>query len=631
MAGITKELKKTGMTVTADTGDNSFGVKKVEAWSRLSLELPNFDWAEKFVEFIDETKKLLDVIVSILEAALSFYSLLVSDFYINLIKKVIEELKKMIEGFLDDLGLYLLFVPVKKRFMTNFLGLGDVAPQIGPLFQTNTLAMEEMEKDPDKKQFYTDLNRYSGGNYGFYSTVLQSLYDKGDIHRPQFDNKDDYVGGMVWVMGTAMDPFGFLDDLWKLFGLFGNLAKNTVSAVEPLPTGLTARAIAYPTDSKKKASFLLEWEIPPMPIVTLPQLGGVKYYPYRYALIMVKNNVSAISSQNVIQLFGTRDLKEGLTAKGGDIVVIKEGQYNPTKAAYVVKDVTATKNDSFTFFMAWRCVMYDNTDQDWKEYLTSKGKRVELQYWGLSNAAYVIPYPTLPKSTPPDWIRTPSFAEIFPEFGYLLRRLTAQIEKLLDRCIVPGDLLKQFIDLLKAEIARYAALVEAILEQIKRIAELLNLPKAVGGIYCRKFFGQGGNEFFMSDLAQSLMPSYPNAPPFTRGDEYVAGVVWLCGGPRALVEGTMALLDLFFPNAASKEDMLMSLGGGIAGLESMYFGDDIQSGTEPESFDESLCRISKGSPADKSEGALDILFGDDFLPEGAKSPDYEKPTWNFEW
>ena len=613
--GTTEPLGKSGMTVTADLGDNSFAVTSVESWSRLSLELPNFDWAEKFVKMIEEAQKLLGAAVAILEAALDFLLGLVEDYYIAMIRKVIEELKKMIEGFLDDLGLYLLFVPIRKRIMTNFLGLGDITPSdqgLGAIFQNNTVALQEMADDPSKKQFYTDLNRYSGGNYGFYSTILESLYDKGDTHRPQFDQVDDYVGGMVWVLGTALDPFGLLDDLWILLGLFGNLFKNTAAPAAPIPTGLTARAIVYPTDTIHKADFLLEWDLPPFPITSLPQLGGIKYYPKRYAIIMVKNEPAAISSQNVVQLLGTRELTKGLTNASGSVTVVEEDDYNISKVAYIVRDVVATKDDSFCFFIAWKCATYAHVGLLRKE---TVGK-----YWDLSNGAHVIPYPTLPRSTPPDWVRTPSIAEIFPEFGHLLRLLLAQIEKLLDKLVAPADLIKQFIDLLKNEILRYAALVNSILEQLKRIAELLNLPKNVGGLYCRKFFGKGGNQFFLSDLALSLMPSYPNAPPYTRGDEYVTGVVWLCGGPRALVEGTMAILNLLFPNAGSPEDLLMSLGAGIAGLENQYFGGDLQTGEAPPTLDESLCAINKGSSIDPSQSAVDIIFGDDFLPENPVIP-----------
>lgn len=614
----TKELGSTGLTVTADKGDSSFNplvVDQATSWSKLSLELPNFDWADKFVEFIEKVQEILNVFVTMLETLIDFLAALIEDAFIQLIKKLIDELKKLIEGFLDDLGLYMLYVPIRKRIMTNFMGLGDITPSnkaLSALFQNNQQAMQGQAGDPIKKEFLTDLNRYMGGNYGFYMTVLESLYDKGDVHRPQFDNSDDYVGGMVWVMGTALDPFGLLDDIWRLIGLFGDLLKTTTTPTVPVPTGLVARAIAYPTDTTEKASFLLEWDTMPFPIVTLPDLGGIRYTPKRYAVIMAKNNPKAMGAQNVVQLLGTRQLSKGMTADNGTITVVEEADYDFTKVAYVIKDVAAKKNDSFYFYIAWKSEVYGDVNDDWGDKVT------ELDYWDLSNCAYVTPYPTLPRSTPPDWIRTPSIAELFPEFGYLLRLMLAEIEKLLDKLMSPAELLKQYLAFLKREVERYAALVNSILEQLKKIAELLNLPKNVGGIYARKFFGKGGNQFFLSDLANSLAPGYPNAPPYTRGDEYVLGMVWLAGGPRALVEAAMGMLDIFFPIQEEREDMISSLGDEIETMEQQFFGEDMQPEPEPAAFDESLCAITRGSKLDPAAKVPTVTFGDDFQPVSAR-------------
>jgi len=611
----TKELGSTGITITSSPGgDTLTSTKTVDAWSKLSLELPNFDWAEDFVEFIEKAQEVLNVLVTLLETLADLLLGLLEDAFIQLIKRLIEALKKLIEGFLDDLGLYLLYVPIKKRIMTNFMGLGDITPSskaLSALFQAQPEYMSGQAGDPIKKQFLTDLNRYMGGNYGFYSTIVESLYDQGDKNRPQFDNPDDYVGGMVWVMGTALDPFGLLDDIWRLLGLFLNLFKTVSTPTVPVPTGLTAQAIAYPSDAKQKASFLLEWDLPPFPITTLPDLGGVRSYPTRYAIIGVKNDPTAMSAQNVVQLFGTRKLTKGMQTASGNAKVLEENTWDPLKVAYIVRDVPAVQNDSFIFFIAWKVTVEGDENSDYK------GSK-ELDYWDLSNAAYVVPYPTLPRSTPPDWIRTPSVAEIFPEFGYLLRLMMAQIEKLLDKLMSPAELLKQYIAMLRREVERYGALVNAILEQLKKIAELLNLPKNVGGIYVRKFYGKGGNQFFLNDLATSLAPGFPNAPPYTRGDEYVTGVVWLAGGPNPQVQAVMSILDMFFPVSSSTENMIESLGAEIAVMEQQFFGEDIQVGEEPPVFDESLCAIRKGGSLDKDMPSTTFRFGDDFspLPEG---------------
>jgi hypothetical protein len=197
--------------------------------------------------------------------------------------------------------------------------------------------------------------------------------------------------------------------------------------------------------------------------------------------------------------------------------------------------------------------------------------------------------------------------------------MMAELEKLADKLIAPGDLLKQYIDFLKAEVERYAALVNAILEQIKRIAELLNLPKIVGGIYVRSFFGQGGNQFFLSDLANSLMPSFPGAPPFTRGDEYVTGVVWLAGGPSyAEVKAAITAITALFPAKGESEDLISSLGEEITTLEDQYFGDNLQVSEPPPVFDEALCPLFHGSAIDPTAAVPEVVFDDSFKPVSAR-------------
>lgn len=605
----TDPLQKTGVTVTGDTQNASSTVKELTKWVKADIAIPDTEWASKFAEYIDKAKALLDALVTLLEGLVDFLVGLIEDAFIKLIKTLIQMIKDALQSFLDDIGLYVLFVPIRKRLMTSFMGLGDITPSnkaLSFLFQNNPEYLESQAGEPVSQTFLNDLNRYSGGNYGFYTTVVESLYDIGDIHRPQFDSPNDYVAGTVMMIGTPLDVFGLLDDLWRLFGMFGDLAKGVSPATVPIPTGLKARAITYPTDAKHKASFLLEWDIPAFPLSSLPDFNNVIYEPTRYAVIAVKNDVVAAGAQNVMQLLGTRDLHEGLMARAGNVVVLKEDKWNYTKAAYIARDLDAVKDDGFYFFLAWKCEL--------KKFNKSLG---ELNYWSLSNCAYVVPYPTLPRSVPPDWVRTPSVAELFPQLGMLIRLMIAQLEKLADRLISPAELVKQYVEFLKSEVERYSELVDTILEQVKRIAEMLQLPTSLGGIYLRNFFGKGGNNFFMTDLGNSLMPGFPEVPPFLRGDEYVAGVIFLVGGNRPDVEGYYKMLQALFPAKGDKENMVASLGQPVTEMEQQIFGEDIQV-SEPEAiFDESLCPITAGSAIDPASEIPKVTFGEDFMPVSA--------------
>ena len=173
-------------------------------------------------------------------------------------------------------------------------------------------------------------------------------------------------------------------------------------------------------------------------------------------------------------------------------------------------------------------------------------------------------------------------------------------------------MLKDYVAFLRAEIQRYESLVDSILLQIKAITELLRLPEKTGGIYIKPFEGEGGNRFFLSDLATSLAQGYPNAPPFHRGDEYVMGVVLMMGGPKPQVETNFSLLKSILVTGTDKAESLVdTLGEAISDLEEAAFGQDFnEEEVEQPMFDESLsplvlCTI----PA-----PVELEFNPDFTP-----------------
>lgn len=563
-------------------------------WTKFEVKVPDIPTGD-LTDIINKIKEFINVIVTILETILSILAALL-DPLAAAIKAIINAIKKAIESFLEDLGGYLLYVPIRKRFMTNFLGLGDITPHwssadapwastaiasnLGIFSNPNS---QVDTKDPVLSEFLTNMNRYNGGNVGFYRTITDSLADEGDTARPQFTDESDWVGGIIILMGTDFDPLGFLDDIWRLFGLF-KLPDSNPSL--PRPKNLKVRAITKVLGGKFSA--LLSWDHVENPFKRLEDLGGSYYYPERYAIIRVKNNVRSLAAQNVIDLVGTRDLKVGLTFDGGNTVVIEEGELNVTNVSYFDKDIPANSDDVFYYAIAWQLTAYGD-DKDMTE-----GAGKKLDYWYLSNIAQVVPYPTLPTSTPPNWIRTPSIASLFPPLADLLRRFVAELENFADKILGVTDLLKQYVDFLKSEIARYEALINNILDEIAKIKALFDMPTA--GIYMRIFKGKGGNVFFETDLLKSLMPNYENAPPFNRGDEYVTGVVIMTGGYKPDVEAFIAALELFFGGGGDGgiSDLVGQLGEQVDTLESLVFGDDLQTTGETTTtvFDRSLCPLN---------------------------------------
>lgn len=543
-------------------------MSNVGEWGKLELLSPDFSAIDTFVDFIDQLKDLLTVLSDFTDALLTFLGGL-SDPLTELLKRLIAKLKEIVESLIEEMGVYALMVPNGKRFQTTFMGLGDVTPPVGTHLFPEGPDLNDPNLDPGKREFLINMNRYNGGNPAFYRMVLDSIYDRGDRNRPKFTSEDDWVGGVVLMLGSAADPFGFLDDLWTLKGMFGSLFDSTYITTIPTAKNLTAEALTRP-GKDGKFSVLLKWDTMDTPFARIADLGNTVLVPERQAIIMIKNKIEVADATNIVQLMGTRDLKEGDTSLDKTATVIYEGRFNITKISHVHKiEKDADPDDLYCFAVVYKNKVW-RSDENW-----TVDPGYALGYWDTSNIARVVPFPVISGSTPPDWVRTPSFGDLFPDLAYFLRMLTAQIDNIASRLMSVSDLWKDYVAFLREEVDRYETLINTILDQIQKLAESLKLPTATGGVYARVFEGKGGNQFFLSDLATSLSRSYPDAPPFHRGDEYVMGVVLMAGGEKNLVKGFVSILKLIFGLGSFGEDNLMdSVGDAITALESQCFGGD---------------------------------------------------------
>jgi hypothetical protein len=552
---------------------------------------------------IDKIKAFLNVVVDFLKLASKIVSAL-TDPIVAAIQAIINELLRLVEGYLEDLGGYLLPVPIRKRLATDFLGIGDFTPTVASNIGIFGAAYSA-NYTPEINQFLSSVNRYSGGNAGFFRTVVESLNDEGDINRPQFNDPEDYVGGFTFMAGSAGDPLGFLDDLWKLFGLFGFTGGSSDSLPQiPRPQNLRAKAMT--SAGGGKFNVMLSWDPVTVPLTKMRDLGDIILVPERYAIIRAKNDATILGATTVPEIMGKRDIKKGDTFSNGNIEVVEERDWDLADVTYVDTDVSADATDSFYYAAAWKLKAYNDRN--------SVANRLgeSLDYWYISNVARVTPYPMLPASAPPDWIRTPSLGSIFPALANVIQKLVLQIAALGTKAMGTGNLLSEYVAFLEREVARYARIANEILDEIARLNSMLQIPSV--GVYMRSFSGKGGNSFLISDLAQSLLSGYKGAPPFHRGDEYVAGAVLLAGGPHATVTKFTNALSLLFGSSASDnvKESFSNLAEAVSQVEKKTFGeafqpvDDVVSDT---SFGENFMAIKKCGEVVAEPSTFDDSFG----------------------
>jgi hypothetical protein len=500
-------------------------------WSK--LELPPIDLGtDKISKIASTLSKYLETLAAIIKTIAKLDTSVSSAVNITL-QAILDELNHLITGLLDQSGGYVLYVPLSKKLMTDFYGLGDITPGwMGHLGIFSPTTSDVRWDDPTLNSFIVNANRYSGGNAGFFRTVLNSLYDDGDLNRPQFIRDDDYIGGLVLLLGTSNDPLGFLDDIWRFNGLFR--MPDPLPRL-PRPMNLTAQVVeCIEEDTHLKMDVFLGWETLTSTDIILKELEGVSFYPDRYAIIRCKNNTSSLNATSVVELLETQNLTTGSTSIDGSCEVILEDDYNITITNYLDQNVIAAPSDTYYYTLAWKLkgVSQDKTEKD-------------LPYWHISNVARVTPHMVTTTSIYPDWIRTPSVSSLFPSVAFTIKQLTSYITGLSSRITNTTDILDSYVMTLESEVDKYKNMANVLLSQLAKIQTLFVLPR--GGIYLHYFNDYGGNNFFISDLASALMPDSKNTnPPFHRGDEYVTGAVLLSGGPIASVTLFINALKLFF-------------------------------------------------------------------------------------
>jgi hypothetical protein len=574
------------------------------SWNQLSIKVPDVG-TDGIAGIIGQIKSAIETLTSILKTILKVTSGIADPLSI-LIKSLIEQLQQTVESFLEDYGAYTLYVPIRKRLQTNFLGLGDITPTwAGELGIFGSDASQVSPSNPELNEFLVMANRYAGGNAGFFQTVVESLYDRGDANRPQFLEEEDYVGGVVLVMGTAFDPLGLLDDIWTLGGL---LAGPDTVPKAPRPQNLKARALEGIGNGE--FSTLLTWDAPETPITALPDLGGIILIPERYAILRGRNTVGALSATSVVDLMGKRDISVGDTFSNSRMEVILEEEYDITKASYLDEKITANSDDAFYYAVAWKLKAYGASES------IDENTGTVLDYWYVSNIARVVPYPTLQASTAPDWRRTSSVADLFPAFASLLRTLVAQLEAFIVKTTSPVDALSNYVKFLQSEVARYEALSSRILDDVARMKAAFTMPQA--GVYLRTFQGRGGNDFFLTDLANSFLSGCAGRPPFIRGTEYVTGVIILAGGPKLAVDGLLTGLDWVLGTKSSTSDahdaMLEQLGKTVEAIEEQFFGDDMQPADPPPPGPDTSFDLAMNPLSRQEETPVSVEFGPNMEP-----------------
>lgn len=464
-----------------------------------------------------------------------------------ILNAAITAVEEGLSTLLEDSGAYVLFVPVTRKVIISpliqdalsLVGLSDTPPPQTVDLDIIALQARLAATSPDVVAFIQ--HGATGGNAGFFKTVIDSVMDGGDSSRPLF-GATDYVAG-IHVLAGASDYVQLLSLLTALDGLMlPNLSNTTLTTPGlPVPQNLKA-AMVLGGDGSPSAKLI--WDAQPA-FATHPTVDVMSVITH--VAIIRSTNPAAMSATSPTVLFGTAKLTKGMTALGDletEVVdIFDHAPFGVILNTYT--DRKLKKDKTYYYFASFRFRLGDIHD------VTSGSLAPDQGHYRFSNVAVGTAQvrPTRSgRGTPPDWIRTPSVIDLLPVAGDLFNLLLATIAQLKSGTTGNADALKKYIDFLKREIEKISKLTLTLTGLVQQLSALTTQTPEVG-IYGRVFFGKGGTDFMLADLGASLAPSNGDAgrPTFDRGDEFVTGVVVMVGGPSE--DGVVAvktMLEVMF-------------------------------------------------------------------------------------
>jgi hypothetical protein len=454
------------------------------------------------------------------------------------VKAAVEAIQTSIKSLLEDAGVYVLFVPVRRKVVLSPAVEAALAAVGIPSLPQGEVSPSLTKIDPSLGVASAD-----GGNAGFLRTVVESLDDVGDASRPRFSPTDAVAG--FYVVAGASDYSKLLSFASTINALFSTRRSGSSLDVPDLPVPQNLRVKAVP--DAKGVTALLEWD-GQLPIVKVPTLGDSVVQVTQVCVIRSKSP-SILSRFTVQDIFGTGKLSTGKKVGIDDyeIEVLSVFDYQGVGLRNSYYDTTElTKGTPYYYTIGYNLKV--GTSEE-----IAQGTADEVGFRRLSNAVKMYFTGQAQKSgagTAPDWIRTPSVVDLLPDLAGVIRQLLAFLEQMGGTVTGYGDMLKGYAKFLEGEIKAFQAVVAEVTLVIDKLVALTG--SATTGAYFKPFAGVGGTDFLVKDLAQSLFGNDPARPSFDAGDEFVMGMVVLAGAPSpAALAPVQAALDVLFGSSGS--------------------------------------------------------------------------------
>lgn len=468
----------------------------------------------------------------------------------GIVSSAFDAVEAGINALLDDGGGYALVVPLPKKGIASLvegvIGLTTSAPA-GALNSRTPASVRALQV---WRQAFNEEALFTGGNAHFLRTVAESLYDAGDDNRPTF-GADSFWGYAALITG-ASDVAAGVNAAAYLERLLGTVAgtASTLTATRSHGSVVAQGVRVRPTP--RNAAAVIEW----LPPTSVPADDGVwRVVPTHYAIIR-SERPQALSARQVLDLFTSRDLQEGMTGRHG-ARVLKVARNDGLVGRFVDAGPLTTQQ-AYYYHVAVRTRL-DGPD-----------RREEHGYAQLSSCARLRLEAGRSRGgrpgAPPDWYRLPSLARLIPAMGETLDTVLETLKVYGNAGERAQGLSASALSALEREIAKYGDLVGSLGHTLGQLQSVFSAPAVGVSLALRS--GRGSAATMLADLASALEDrTDPARPAFDTGSEYVAGAMILVVAPsEAAFQRTWAALQLLLGPEEENDPVLAGIRDIQAGL-----------------------------------------------------------------
>lgn len=460
----------------------------------------------------------------------------------SLVRGAVSAIETAVNSLLDDTGVYMLVVPLPKKGLLSFIPPSQeggstflTSPTAGLIKELEQNTAEEVRDLPSWQRAFNPATLFIGGNAWYLRVVSESLFDAGDVNRPKFGPESYWAYTLLIAGGqdltSVMDAAAFVKRLLGL-GRDAHEVPPDRSVLSLVPQNIRVSLTG------RENKVCVTWDNVPASQIA-GSFDGVRIVPTAYAIIRC-TDFQARNVRHAHELFPD-GVTEGATGTY-DARVMAVHNYDGVACRWT--DNTTTEPEQEFYYAVCFKVRVEPADGD-----ATLRPFDDLSSWAPIKIPRRQRTGASSGGTLPDWVRTPSAAQLIPSIGNFIDTVKEEINTFKASMSSVNDRYTEVINFLSREAAKYTAKADALTNFVAQINAVLSAPNA--GLHAYIGTGKGPTGAFLADMTKAFdLSADADRPPYDLGSEYTLGVVFLSVGPDpARVLKALEAFKLLFSNA----------------------------------------------------------------------------------